>query len=152
MTKDSPRDNGTSELTKRKQVLPRLRAGSGYDYDLYVVDSDGADKLLLRGVIDTNLHATLNSFMVMLHRANMLGPKSPSLERSSGGDPAHISAKAAESMADVSRVIKYMDKTIGASARRVIVDLCLLSTDTNDPEIKRYIKALAEGIDMVYQD
>ena len=144
------RDNGTPELSQRRQVIPRLKGGSGYDYTLHVVDSDGVDKMLLKGLIDTNQHATLNSFMVMLHRANMLGPKSPSLEKSSGSDPAFVSGKVAEAMAGVSQVIRHLDKRIGPYARRTVMDMCLLGIETSDPKINEYIRALAEGIDMVY--
>lgn len=126
------RDIGTPELAKRRRIQPRLKAGRGYDYDLYVVDGSGPDRLLSDGAISTNDHATFLAFTVLMHKANMLGPKSPAMERVTNSDPSFVSQKVADAMKRVSVVIGRLDKKIGRAAREEVVNLCMLDLPLSD--------------------
>lgn len=123
------RDTGTPELARRRRIQPRLVQGH---YDLYVVDGSGPDRLLSDGHINTIEHATLLSFTVLMHRANMLGPKSPATERVTNSDPSFISQKVADAMKRVSMVIAGLDRNIGRKAREEIVNLCMLDKPLSD--------------------
>jgi hypothetical protein len=152
-TPKESRDTGTPELSRQRRVIPRLRAGSGYSYDLYVVDGSGPDRLLSDGLIDTNQHSALLSFTVLMHKANMLGPKSPSMERVTNSDPSQISQKVAEAMKKVGTVIKTLDLQVGRPAREEIVNLCMMDMPMRERAVKRLpeiILALREGLDRAY--
>lgn len=142
-----PRDIGTPELSRRRKVLPRTQAGAGYNYDLYVVDGSEIDRLLLAGKIDTVQHSTLNSFTIKLHRANMLGPKAPALEKRSSSDPAWVAGKAAEEMATITRIIRSLDREIGDGPRRAIVDLCMMDKPPQGIDLAAAIAALSKALD-----
>jgi hypothetical protein len=60
-----------------------------------------------------------------MHRANMLGAKSPAMERVTNSDPSHISDKVAEAMKRVSVVISHLDQIAGRQAREQVVNLCM---------------------------
>ncbi len=145
---EEPRDTGTPELSRRRRVIPRLRAASGYSYDLYVADGSGPDRLLLAGKIDTNQHALLLSFTVLLHKARMLGPKGPAFERVSTSDPAAISTKMSEALRLVGRVNGYLDKAVGRKPRMGLVDLCML--DIAYDASAEHLAALREALDFAY--
>lgn len=145
MTEEA-RDTGTPELAKRRRVQPRLN--SRFSYDLYVADGSGPDKLLSDGLIDTNQHATLLAFTVMMHRANMLGPKSPAMERVTNSDPSMISQKVADAMRGVSRVIRNLDLKIGRNMREQVVNLCMLDQPLANPELLgQAIESLRRSLD-----
>jgi len=142
---DNPRDTGTPELAKRRRILPRLTAGH---YDLYVVDGSGPDKLLSDGHIDTVEHAAFLALTVLMHRANMLGPKSPAMERVTGSDPSMMSQKVADAMKRVSVVIAGLDRMIGRAAREEVVNLCMLDQPlTNIESVKQKADALRRALD-----
>lgn len=142
------RDTGTPELAKRRSIQPRLVQGH---YDLYVVDGSGADRLLLAGTIDTVQHASLLAFTVLLHKAQMLGPKSPATERVTNSDPSQISDKVAEAMKKVAVVINQLDKKVGRKTREDVVNLCMLDRDVSDrTSLADAIDALRSGLDIAY--
>jgi hypothetical protein len=142
------RDIGTPELAKRRRIQPRLKAGRGYDYDLYVVDGSGPDKLLSDGKIGTNEHATFLAFTVLMHKANMLGPKSPAMERVTNSDPSFVSQKVADAMRRVSVVISRLDQKIGRKAREEVVNLCMLDTPLSNASLAiSMANALRDSLD-----
>jgi hypothetical protein len=137
----------TPELSRQRTIIPRLRANQGYSMDLYVVDGSGPDRLLLAGKIDTNQHATLLSFTVILHRARMLGPKGPAMERVTNSDPANSAQKMGEALARVGRIYGYLDRRIGVKARRELVDLCMQDWEP-EGAIEASVAALRDALDI----
>ena len=126
------RDTGTPELVKRRKVQPRRRAASGYDFDLYVVDGSGPDRMLLAGVININQHAALLSLTVMMHRAKMLGPKPPSFERVSNSDHVAVTQKQADALRKVGGIISALDREVGRVGREQVIDLCMMDRPPED--------------------
>ena len=99
---------------------------------MWVVDGSGPDRLLSEGLITTTEHASFLSFTVLMHRANMLGPKSPAMERVTNSDPSFVSQKVAEAMKRVAVVIAGLDKLVGRAAREEVVNLCMLDLPLSD--------------------
>lgn len=143
------RDNGTAELSQRKTVIPRLKGGSGYNYNLHVVDGDEIDRLLLVGLIDVPGHSTLNSFKVMLHRSKMLGPATPSFEKRGTSAPGHISQQVAEALAGVQRVMMMLKKKRGGDAANLIMNICLDAPhkEVSKATLAMVLEALRQAMD-----
>ena len=150
MAANDPRDTGTPELSRQRTVIPRLRPIGGYSYDLYVADGSEPDRLLLKGVVSVNDHATLLAFVIILHKARMLGPKGPSFEMGSSSDPAYMSGKMAEAMGRVGVITKALDKSVGKKARYELINVCMSMIElSKDREVKfmKSVDALREALD-----
>ena len=150
MSNKEPRDTGTPELSRQRTVIPRLRPIGGYSYDLYVADGSEPDRLLLKGVISVNEHATLLAFVIMLHKARMLGPKGPSFEVGSSSDPAYMSGKMAEAMGRVGAITRELDKSVGKKARYELINVCMSinTLDKNrEPMFSKSVDALRDALD-----
>lgn len=151
MKKKPVRDIGSLFLSHHHTILPRLKAHRGYDYDLYVADGSEPDKLLLSGKIDVNEHATLLAFVVILHKANMLGPKGPAYEKSSHSGMSNLADRMAESLSMVNRISSVLDTRVGRSRRTELVNLCMseknMADIINTKSLKKSIFALREALD-----
>lgn len=121
-----PIDLGTRELGRRFTVVPTLVRGPSGGMNGRVMDDTELDRLLLKDVISTAQHATLMGFMRRLQKASYVGVRSPSLEAPVQGDASSIADRKAHLVRAIGRVLSALDKKIGPSGRKSLIDLVLM--------------------------
>jgi hypothetical protein len=122
---DDKTDYGTREIARQFTVVPKLTRGL-YGYNSRVVDETEIDRLLLRGIINSAQHSTLEGLMRRLHRMNFVGIKSPSLDSPVYADPAIVGDKRAQAVRGMVKIFLRLDEKMGADKRRALVNLVLM--------------------------
>lgn len=118
-----PPDFGSPELARQFTVVP-LFSGAGVMAGK-VMDETEIDRLLLKDTITSAQHATLTAFTGKLHKAGFLGMKSPQYDAPISLDPSAVATKKANLIRYVVKVFKELDKKIGPTKRRALVDMCI---------------------------
>lgn len=125
MQKKETVDIGTSEISERLTVVPKLTRGQ-YGFNAKVVDETEIDRLLLEDIITTDHHSTLENFLGRLHRVGFVGLKSPAYDSPVHADPSVVGDKKAHAIRGVVKLFAKMDSAMGKERRISLVNLVLL--------------------------
>lgn len=120
------REMGTSEIARRFTVVPKL--SNPNTYSAKVMDETAIDRLLLDDTISPAEHSSLEKFMVKLHKMGFVGVKSPDYSSPIHADATAVGDKRAQTIRGMVKIIRALDKEIGPSMRKALVNLLLLDT------------------------
>lgn len=138
-------DFGTTELSKRFKIVPKLTRGS-YGLNGKVMDETEIDRLLLEDRIDPNEHSTLEMFLARLHKIGYIGLKSPSYDSPIHADPSGVGDKKANAVRGIIKLMAGLDRSVGNEKRRALINL--VTQDEKfpypDAELKQCIRSLME--------
>ena len=135
-----PIDHGPAELGRHFTVVPTF---TGPNVMVgRVVDETEIDRLFLKEEINITQHATLAAFTKRLHKTGFFALKSPSYEGFVQMDPAMVGDRKANMLRGMVKIFSALDKKIGPSRRKALVDLCLKDTPWSGDDLHECINAL----------